>query len=55
MSNPIIVETRLEDVLTKIENRLERIETKLEALPKIEEKLDGREKRVINFGFLYSY
>lgn len=46
MSNPIIVETRLEDVLTKIENRLERIETKLEALPRIEEKLDGREKRV---------
>ena len=46
MSNPIIVETRLEDVLTKIENRLERIETKLEALPRIKEKLDGREKRV---------
>ena len=36
MSNPVIVETRLEDVLAKIDSRLERIETKLEALPRIE-------------------
>ena len=32
--------------MTNYENRLERIETKLEALPRIEEKLDGRKKRV---------
>lgn len=36
MSNPIIVETKLEDVLVKIDNWLERIETKLEALPRLE-------------------
>ncbi|MFM8293453.1 MAG: hypothetical protein ACKN9E_02750 [Microcystaceae cyanobacterium] len=36
MSNPIIVETKLEDVLVKIDSRLERIETKLEALPRLE-------------------
>jgi prefoldin subunit 5 len=36
MSNPVIVETRLEDVLAKIDSRLERIETKLEALPRLE-------------------
>lgn len=36
MSNPIIVETRLEDILAKIDSRLERIEIKLEALPRIE-------------------
>lgn len=36
MNNPIIVETRLEDILAKIDSRLERIEIKLEALPRIE-------------------
>lgn len=36
MSNPIIVETKLEDVLVKIDSRLERMETKLEALPRLE-------------------
>jgi hypothetical protein len=39
MSNPIIVETRLEDILAKIDSRLERIETKLEALPRIESEV----------------
>jgi chaperonin cofactor prefoldin len=46
MSNPVIVETDLKDVLAKIDSRLERIEIKLESLPRIEEKLDGLEKRV---------
>ncbi|WP_071821881.1 hypothetical protein, partial [Microcystis aeruginosa] len=36
MSNPIIIETDLKDILAKLDNRLERIETKLEVLPKIE-------------------
>jgi prefoldin subunit 5 len=39
MSTPIIVETRLEDILAKIDSRLERIETKLEALPRIESEV----------------
>ena len=39
MSNPIIVETRLEDILAKIDSRLERIETKLEVLPRIESEV----------------
>jgi len=30
MSNPIIIETDLKDILAKLDNRLERIETKLE-------------------------
>jgi chaperonin cofactor prefoldin len=46
MSNPVIVETDLKDVLAKIDSRLERIEINLEALPRIEEKLDGLDKRV---------
>lgn len=46
MSNPVIVETDLKDVLAKIDSRLERIEIKLEALPRIEEKLDGLDKWV---------
>ncbi|MDJ0601118.1 MAG: hypothetical protein QNJ37_20035 [Crocosphaera sp.] len=36
MSNPIIIETDLKDILAKLDHRLERIETKLEVLPKIE-------------------
>lgn len=36
MSNPMIIETDLKDILAKLDNRLERIETKLEVLPKIE-------------------
>ena len=36
MSNPIIIETDLKDILAKLDNRLERIETRLEILPKIE-------------------
>jgi hypothetical protein len=39
MSNPVIVETDLKDVLTKIDNRLDRIEQKLEALPRIEAEI----------------
>ena len=46
MSNSVIVETDLKDVLAKIDSRLERIEIKLESLPRIEEKLDGLDKRV---------
>ncbi|MDJ0581538.1 hypothetical protein [Crocosphaera sp.] len=36
MSNPIIIETDLKDILVKLDARLERVETKLEVLPKIE-------------------
>ncbi|CCI21599.1 hypothetical protein IQ224_03755 [Microcystis sp. LEGE 00066] len=39
MSNPIIIETDLKDILAKLDNRLERIETKLEVLPKIEDEV----------------
>ncbi len=39
MSNPVIIETKLEDVLNKIDSRLERIETKLEALPRLESEV----------------
>jgi peptidoglycan hydrolase CwlO-like protein len=39
MSNPVIVETDLKDILAKIENRLDRIEQKLEALPRIEAEI----------------
>lgn len=36
MSNPIIIETDLKEILAKLDARLERIETKLEVLPKLE-------------------
>jgi chromosome segregation ATPase len=39
MSNPVIVETDLKDVLAKMDNRLDRIEQKLEALPRIEAEI----------------
>jgi prefoldin subunit 5 len=39
MTNPIIVETDLKDILKKIDDRLERIEQKLEVLPKIETEI----------------
>ncbi len=39
MSNPVIVETDLKDILAKMENRLDRIEQKLEALPRIEAEI----------------
>jgi hypothetical protein len=40
MSNPIIVETDLKDILAKLDNRLDRIETKLEILPKLETEVN---------------
>ena len=46
MSNPIIIETDLKDILTKIDNRLERIETKLEILPKIEAEVSQLQEDV---------
>ncbi|MDJ0601126.1 MAG: hypothetical protein QNJ37_20075 [Crocosphaera sp.] len=39
MSNPIIIETDLKDILIKLDARLERVETKLEVLPKIETEI----------------
>jgi hypothetical protein len=39
MSNPVIIETDLKDVLAKMDNRLDRIEQKLEALPRIEAEI----------------
>jgi hypothetical protein len=39
MSNSVIVETDLKDVLAKMDNRLDRIEQKLEALPRIEAEI----------------
>jgi prefoldin subunit 5 len=39
MSNPIIIETDLKDILTKLDARLERMETKLEVLPKLEAEI----------------
>ncbi len=36
MTNPIIIETDLKDILAKMENRLDRIEQKLEVLPRME-------------------
>ena len=39
MSNPIIIETDLKDILVKLDARLERVETKLEVLPKIETEI----------------
>ena len=39
MSNPVILETDLKDVLAKMDNRLDRIEQKLEALPRIEAEI----------------
>ncbi|MDJ0581537.1 hypothetical protein [Crocosphaera sp.] len=48
MSNPIIIETDLKDILTKLDNRLERIETKLEILPKIEAEVAQLKEDVKN-------
>ena len=46
MSNPVIIETDLKEILAKIDNRLDRmdgrfdrIEQKLEALPRIETEI----------------
>ena len=39
MSNPVIIETDLKDVLAKMDNRLDRIEQKLEALPRIDAEI----------------
>jgi hypothetical protein len=39
MSNSVIIETDLKDVLAKMDNRLDRIEQKLEALPRIEAEI----------------
>ena len=48
MSNPIIIETDLKDILAKLDNRLERIETKLEILPKIEAEVAQLKEDVKN-------
>jgi predicted nuclease with TOPRIM domain len=48
MSNPIIIETDLKDILAKLDNRLERIETKLEVLPKIEAEVSQLKEDVRN-------
>ncbi|BCU13381.1 hypothetical protein [Microcystis aeruginosa] len=48
MSNPIIIETDLKDILAKLDNRLERIETKLEILPKIEAEVSQLKEDVRN-------
>jgi len=39
MTNPIIIETDLKDILKKFDDRLERIEQKLEVLSKIETEI----------------
>ncbi|MDJ0658333.1 MAG: hypothetical protein QNJ42_02465 [Crocosphaera sp.] len=48
MSNPIIIETDLKDILAKLDHRLERIETKLEVLPKIEAEVSQLKEDVKN-------
>ncbi len=48
MSNPIIVETDLKDILIKLDGRLERVETKLEVLPKIETEISQLKEDVRN-------
>ncbi|MCZ8119805.1 MAG: hypothetical protein O9295_17580 [Microcystis sp. LE18-22.4A] len=48
MSNPMIIETDLKDILAKLDNRLERIETKLEVLPKIEAEVSQLKEDVRN-------
>ncbi|MDJ0523941.1 MAG: hypothetical protein PX634_01120 [Microcystis sp. M53600_WE12] len=49
MSNPIIIETDLKDILAKLDNRLERIETKLEVLPKIEAEVSQLKEDVRSY------